>query len=814
MTEGDDKRVDELFAQLTLDERIALTAGIDMWHTPNIERLGLSSMRMTDGPVGARGTQHAGGPQSACFPCGTALAATWDVELIENVGRHLAAETHAKGAHMLLGPTINIHRYPLAGRNFECYSEDPMLTAKIAIAYVNGLQGEGVGACIKHFVANDSEFERHTISSEVDERTLREIYLRPFEIALRDAKPWGVMAAYNKLHGTWCTEHPRLLTEILRDEWEYDGVVVSDWWATHTTAEASTAGLDIEMPGPPLYRGTALAAAVKSGEVSEGAINASARRVLLAIIRTGSLDLADREERTADTPERRAVARLAASSAIVLLRNDVLDDARLLPLDPSAFKSIAVIGPNADVANIFGGGSASVTPYYAITILDGLRARFPAIELRHEVGCEITPYPAPLDSRWLSTREGAPGLTATYVAGSDPDGPGLFTRPVPGFALMWSEATMDGLDVDEWSLRIEGRVQVPEDGEYVFQITSTGRFRMRIAGANVVDGWDTEHQDQQRRVDGAVDLVAGTAYELRVDLVPARPGAAHAIGLRCKTTLAADAFERAVAVARNSDVAILVVGTNGDWETEGKDRAHFDMPGRQVELVEAVIAANPHTIVIVNAGSPVSLACARTAPALLQSWFLGQETGNAVADVLSGDLDASGRLPTTLPRNIEDTPAFPHYPGADGQVQYGEGVFVGYRHYEARGVEPEFPFGHGCSYTTFDYANLDVALVGDEVIVNVAVTNTGARPGTEVVQVYIADLDASVPRPVKELAAFAKVKLEPGATETLQMRFNREALAFWSETARGWVVEPGTFEILIGSSSADIRLRTTIRVDG
>lgn len=813
MTETDHERVEQLLTQLTLGEKASLTAGIDMWHTPPIERLGIPAFRMTDGPVGARGTQHAGGPPSACFPCGTALAATWDVALVEEVGRHLAAETRAKGGHMLLAPTVNIHRHPLAGRNFECYSEDPILTARVAVAYVEGLQGEGVGACIKHFVANDSEHERHTISSEVGERALREIYLRPFEIAIREVNPWAVMAAYNKLQGTWCSEHPRLLTKILRAEWGYDGLVVSDWWATHSTADATNAGLDLEMPGPPAYRGAALDEAVQEEEVDAATIDASARRVLLAMARTGALDAGSVMERAADVPERRAVAREAARSAIVLLRNDRVDGARLLPLDPTGLRSLAVIGPNADVANILGGGSATVTPYYAVTVLEGLRARYPNVEVRHEPGCDITPYPLPLDPRWLSTVEGEPGLTATYVAGTETDGPALVTRPLPRPALMWSGDTMPGLDAPAWSLRLEGRLQVPVDGTYLLQVTSMGRFRLRIDGANVVDAWGTDDVDRRRRVEGSIELAGGRPYDLRVDLVPATEGASHAIELRCRPPQPADAFERAVACARDSDVAVVVVGTNGDWETEGKDRKHFDLPGRQGELVEAVVAANPRTVVVVNAGSPVSLGWAHEVPALAQSWFLGQETGNAVADVLSGDVDASGRLPTTLPRSMRDTPAFLDYPGERGEVRYGEGIFVGYRWYDARGIELAFPFGHGCSYTTFDYGDLDVTVEGGGLTVTVPITNTGSRLGAEVVQVYLSDVEASVTRPPKELAAFAKVRCAPGVTETVCLRIGHEALAFWDVDAKGWRVEPGAFEVLVGSSAADIRRRTTVRVE-
>jgi len=808
----DQARIDGLLAQLTLEEKVALTAGADLWHTPAIERLGISTLRMTDGPAGARGTEYAGGPPSACLPCGTALAATWDVHLIEDLAHHLAFETKAKGAHMLLAPTVNIHRHPLAGRSFECYSEDPVLTARIATAYVRGLQDEGVAACIKHFVANDSEHERFTISSEVPERALREIYLRPFELVIADVNPWAVMAAYNKVHGTWCSEHPRLLTTVLRDEWGYDGLVISDWWATHTTVEAMNAGLDLEMPGPTLHRGDALAVAVRAGEVTEATIDAAVRRLLVAMARTGALDAPPGEERSADSATRREMVRDAARAAIVLLRNDPVDDSPLLPLDAGAIRSLAVVGPNADAANVLGGGSAIVTPPYVVTVLEGLRARFPGMEIRHEPGCTVTDYPTAFDARWCIRPDGEPGLVASYVAGDDPDGPAVVTQDLTRPVLLWSGGPRPGLPEGPWSLRVESRLAVPSSGEHVLQLTALGRFRLRVDGDTVVDGWDDGRAEQVRRVEGSITLESGRTYALRIDLVPLATEQRHGLELRCVPPQAPDALERAVAAARASDVAIVVVGTNADTETEGKDRRDFALPGRQAELVEAVVAANPRTAVLVNAGAPVDLACAARVPALAQTWFLGQETGNAIADVLAGEVDASGRLPTTLPRSLADTPAFEHYPGEGGEVRYEEGVLVGYRWYEAKGIDPLFAFGHGCSYTTFAFGELDVAVEPDGLVVTVPVTNTGSRAGSEVVQVYAADLEASVERPPKELVAFAKVHLEPGATEVVCCRVDRGLLAFWDVDGSCWKVEPGAFELLVGASSADIRRRVTVDV--
>ncbi|HEX7167783.1 MAG TPA: glycoside hydrolase family 3 C-terminal domain-containing protein [Acidimicrobiales bacterium] len=812
------ERTDRLLAQLTVEEKVALTAGADMWHTPRIDRAGIPPLKMADGPVGARGASNTGGPPSACFPCGTALAATWDVDLVERVGRELGAETRAKGAHILLAPTVNMHRSPLAGRNFECYSEDPHLTARMAVAYIDGVQSQGVGACIKHLVANDSEFERFTISSEVPERALREIYLRPFEVAIAEARPVAIMAAYNKLAGTWCSEHAWLLTALLRDEWAFDGLVVSDWWATHSTCDAANAGLDLEMPGPTLHRGSALVRAVEAGEVGERVVDGLARRVLEAMERTGALDAPASPERAEDTPDRRAVAREAASAAIVLLRNEPVGGSTVLPLALDRVVSIAVVGPNADARNILGGGSAAVSPYRAVTPLEGLRDAVANagldVDVHHEPGCSITRYPPAIDLRWVTAATGEPGIDVEIVAGDDPGGDQILERHVTRRAMLsWGGAAAAE---SGWSARLTATLRAPATGRHVFQGGGTGRFRVRVGDDVVVDGWD-DAVGRGRRVEGGVHLTEGEDYPLVAEFVapPAAVGAETQLSgfeLRCQAPLPDDAFERAVRAAADADVAIVVVGTNGDWETEGRDRKTMDLPGRQVELVDAVVAANPRTVVVVNAGSPVTMDWVARVPAVLQSWFLGQETGHALADVLTGASDASGRLPTTIARSLRDTPAFTNYPGEFGRVDYGEGLFVGYRWYDARAIEPRYPFGHGLSYTTFDFGPLDVSTSGDRATVTLTVTNTGDRAGVETVQLYVRDVEASVIRPPKELKAFAKVRLDAGGSLAVELALDRSAFAFWHPGERGWRVEPGEFEILVGRSAAEIRQRSTVHI--
>lgn len=806
-------RVDELLAQLSLDEKVSLLAGEDAWHLPAIERLGIGRLKMTDGPNGARGADWTAGPPSACFPCGSALAATFDTALLRQVGAHLAEEARAKGAHVLLGPTVNIHRHPLAGRHFECYSEDPELTAQLAVAYISGVQSGGVSACVKHFVANDSEFERLTISSEVPERALREIYLRPFEAAVTEAGSWSVMAAYNKVQGIFASEHPWLLRTVLREEWGFDGFVVSDWGATHTTAAAAVAGLDVEMPGPTNHRGTALTSAVRAGEVSEVVIDDLARAVLVVAERTGCLDVAvSADEGSADTEERRLVARRAAASAIVLLKNDAGPGGQpLLPLDLSA-ASIAVIGPNSDPARVQGGGSAGVTPYYEVTPLDGIRARAGAgVTIRHEPACEIARSVPHIDLRLLQSLDGGTGLTAEHYNGPVGKGAPVLTQVVRRIPGGWNQPP-PGIDPDRWGLRLRGTLTVPRAGEHLLQVRTTGAVVVRLDGAEVAQAEVVVGRGA--RAECGIELEASRPHVFEIDIdVPPGSGFVAGFDIRHRPPTPPDAFERAVAAARDAEVAVVVVGTDNDWETEGRDRQSLELPGRQVELIRAVVAANPRTVVVLNTGAPVAMHWLADVPAALQLWFAGQETGNALADVLFGDVNPSGRLPTTIPRSLSDTPAFTTYPGEFGRVDYGEGLFVGYRWYEARGIAPALPFGHGLSYTSFAYAAMTATSVGlAEVEVTLDITNTGARAGAEVVQVYVAALAPNVVRPPKELKAFVRVELEPGETRTVTFRLGERAFAYWDPETHGWRVDPGEYDIAAGASSADVRATARVVV--
>jgi beta-glucosidase len=798
---------EDMIAQLTLQEKVSLLAGADPWTTVPIERLGIPALKMSDGPIGARGAHSRGGPSSVCFPSGVALAATWNPGLVRRVGEALGADTKAKGAHILLAPTVNIHRSPLAGRNFECYSEDPYLAARMAVAYITGLQSRGVGACIKHFVCNDSEFERKSISSEVRQRALHEIYLTPFRVAIREARPWAVMSAYNRLNGTYCSENRPLLLEILKGEWGFDGLVISDWFGTYSPGVAA-GGLDLEMPGPARWMGAEALAQVEAGSVSESEIDGKVRRLLRTLERAGVFEHPDlAPERAIDRPEDHLLARQAAAEAIVLLKNR----GGLLPLDPSRIHSIAVIGENARWAQVQGGGSTHVTPHYVVSPLDGIRARAgERTQVGYQTGC-LTHKSAPLISpEWLTTVDGsAHGLAVEFFDRLDLCGDPVHVKVIDSTEYHWFGEDVPGIDPARFSARFRGRLTVPDTGTYRFGLTSVGWSRLLLEGRELIDGGTGDPMSSEERL-AEVDLVAGRPYGLELEYSWDGGPDWRQLRLGCEPPLPDTLLEDAVALASGSDVAIVVAGLTDKWEGEGHDRANMDLPREQADLIRRVAAANPNTIVLLNAGSPVHMPWLDEVPAVLQCWYLGQETGNAIAAVLFGDVNPSGKLPTTFPVRLQDNPAYINYPGENGQVHYGEGIFVGYRYYDKKEVEPLFPFGHGLSYTTFEYSNLavDPAVCepGGQLTVSVDVKNAGNRAGQEVVQLYLRDCECRLIRPLKELKAFAKVMLQPGERKTVALTLGEEALSFYDPGQEGWVAEPGDFEVLVGSSSRDIRL--------
>jgi beta-glucosidase len=661
-----ENQVEALLSQLTLEEKCALLSGKDNWNTVPIERLGIPMITMTDGPHGVRANRAEAdrltGPTTA-FPTGVSMAATWNPALIEQVSQALAEETLGMGCDILLGPCVNIVRHPLAGRNFESYSEDPYLAGQIGIAWVNGLQSRGVGASLKHFACNNQEIERGRGDSVVDERTLREIYLSQFETIIKHSNPWTVMCSYNRLNGVYASQNETLLKQILKGEWGFDGAVVSDWGANHTIFESVAGGLDLEMPGPAKYYGSLLVEAVKNWKVEEEDVNEAVRRVLRLILRTGKMNRqGERPVELVNSLEHQQLALQVAEEAITLLKNE----AGLLPLKMDQLSSIALIGPNLNDFQITGGGSSTV----------------------------ISPYQV---------------------------------NPLPALEAL-----------------LAGRV------------------------------------------------------ELSVE-----PGISHG------SDRAGEGIDRAAELAAKSDVAIVIVGLPKYYESEGYDRPDMNLPGQQDELVKRVLAANPKTIVVLNAGVPVTMPWAEAVPAILQAYYPGMEGGNAIARILLGEVNPSGKLTVSYPKRLEDTPAFINYPGTR-QVNYGEGIFVGYRYYDKKGIAPLFPFGHGLSYTRFEYKDLVVPETirpGEGITISLSVTNTGEVSGKEIVQVYVLDWKSSLVRPPKELKGFAKVALEAGETQQVSIALDPRAFSFYDPYRHEWIAEPGDFEILVGGSSRQIHLQ-------
>jgi beta-glucosidase len=700
-----EQRVEDLLARMTPREKAEMLAGGGWMESQPNQRLGIPAIKMADGPMGVRNwagssavtnSANATPVSSTAFPAGIALAASWDPDLVEREGRAIAQEVKALGRDMILGPTVNINRVPLWGRNFEGYGEDPYLAARMGVAYIRGVQGEGVIPSVKHFAANNQEYERHRIDETIGERALNEIYFPAFRAAVQEAGAWAVMSAYNKVNGRWCAENASLLSDTLKKRWGFRGFVISDWGSTYSTAETINAGLDLEMPGGEPMRiwfgkpatqeagngagwleADKVLAAISSGAVKQEAVDDAVRRLLRVIFTAGLFDHPHTAGGEVDTPEQRAVARAAATEGIVLLKNA----SGTLPLDARRVHSLAVIGPNAAVARTGGGGSSLVRPRYAVTPLAGIEER------------------------------AAPQVQVRYAPG----------------------AAMEGTD-------------------------------------------------------------AGS------------PAASQA------------ARDEAVELAGACDAAVVVVGYAATLESEGFDRKSMDLPAGQDDLIQAVAAANPHTTVVVVAGAPVTMTrWIDRVPAVLYAWYGGQEAGHAIGDILFGAANPSGKLPVTFPKQWEDSPAYGHYPGENLHVEYAEGIYVGYRGFDQHNIEPLFPFGYGLSYTQFEYSDLALTPVrvapGEPVTVTMRLRNAGSRPGAEVVQLYVHQLRSSEDRPPKELKSFRRVTLAAGESQTVKFPLAPDAMSFYSTARKDWVAEPGRFEVLVGASSRDIRLKATFELE-
>lgn len=799
------------FGALTQEEKIALMAGASLWRTPALDSKGFRALKMSDGPHGVRGDGGVGGTQ---FPCGAVLGASWDPGLLRRLGVALGQEARKKAVSILLGPTINLQRTLLGGRNFEAYSEDPELTASLGEAFVAGVQSQGVAACPKHFVTNDCETERHSVSVTVDEQTLAEAYLYPFERAVRVGGAWAIMSAYHRLHGTYCAAHRGLLTDLLRDHWGFDGVVVSDWGGTYETEGPMHAGLDIEMPGPPRFRGAKLAEALAAGRVSEAQLDERLVRLQRLAARTAdSLD-AEAPEAPGGTPEHEALALEAAVTGMVLLKNA----GACLPLEGNRRpRRIALLGPNGATPQYQGGGSSALKSQHAVSPEAGLREAFPHAEVVVEPGLRATRY-APLVSPESLAGEGARPWTVEFSA--SPDGPALKARH-----QRRSELPLFGADpaLPETSwLTMRSRFQPTLSGPHEFSLISAGPATLEIDGVRVVDNetaWrpgDAFFGHGSEEALGTLELSAGATVEITVRYRwdSRIPFAGVRIGLRPPEPR--DLWADALAAAEAADLAVVLVGLDAEWESEGADRRSFALPGEQARFIQAVAARNPQTVVAVNAGSPIDLdGWEADVAAILWLGYPGQAFGAALGAVLAGAAEPGGRLPFSFPRRAEDHPTYASSTPVNGELAYVEGRAFGHRALE----RPAFPFGHGLGYTRFSLGSLTFALAaepghpGAAVAVVVTLKNEGERAGSTVVQCY-GSAQGMRPWGPRRLLGFQRVALAPRQTLTLTLSLPLARFAAFNAGAARWDLLEGDYELAVGFSVADLPLSGRLSLPG
>jgi len=811
-------RVGDLMARLTPREKMSLLSGTAFTTTP-IPRLGVPAMGMADAGQGVRGGMAGTLGPATLFPSGVAMASTWDPALVGRIGAAIGEEALNKGTgtQILLGPAVNIQRSPLGGRNGEYFSEDPYLAGRLGVGYIRGMQGAGCGACLKHFACNNEEVDRGEVNVHVDERTLREIYLPAFEMGVKEGHAWTVMSSYNRVNGPHSSASDYLLTQILKKGWGWDGMVMSDWGGVHTTARSVAAGNDLEMPGPGYLAPDKVALALAQGAVTQAEIDDNARRVLRAVLRTGLLDGPHVPDHgLVNSPAHQRLTFEAASQSIVLLKNA----GGLLPLDTARVHSIAVIGQVATAMQYGAAGSPGVQPFYAISPLDGIKARAgTATRVVYVRGTEEG-TPIPQSALRMVSDGGGPGLRAEYFAGRDFAGRDFAGRDFAGkpaavrtdpqIQFDWDGPPAPGLAHTDFSVRWTGRLVAPVTGRYALTFAADDGCRLFLDGKTLIDHWI---ESDGAPVSVAVDLVAGRAYDLRAEYFQA---AGKAFARLDWTLPGTTRFQEAADAARRADVAVVCAGTLGT-EGEGQDRPSMDLPQDQDALIAAVAAANPRTVVVLNNGTP----CRMTGwldrvPALVEAWFPGQEGGRALAAVLFGDVNPSGKLPTTLAARREDYPDAGHFPGVNNQVDYAEGIYVGYRHFDKAKVAPLFPFGFGLSYTTFRYGPLrlaDPALTpGHTATATIDVTNTGSRAGAEVVELYVHDPAPKIDKPLRELKGFGKVALEAGETETVTFTLPPRAFAYCDVPGKRWKADAGVYDIEAGASSRDIRQTAALRL--
>lgn len=785
-------QIDGLLKQLTLDEKIGLCSGTS-GNFRGVARLKIPDFQWTDGPRGPNG----GGPSTA-FPCGVMFGSTWDPDLIGDAGKVMGEETRSEGKGILLGPGINIQRDPLGGRFFEYYTEDPFLNSRLTASIVTGIQSQGVAACLKHYACNNREDNRNFYMSMVDPRTLHEVYLPAFKAGVQEGHAWSIMTSANGVNGDFVSDSKLMLTDILKNGWGFDGMVLTDWLQTRSTEKAALAGLDVSMPGGDCGFAGPLTEAVKAGRVPVSVIDDKARRILRTYGRAGWLSDGDHAAGAArNTPEHQKVARKVAEEGIVLLKNDK----RLLPLNASAVKNVLVLGPNADARFCQPGlgGSSWISGPYEITTLAGIRNVLGDRAQYLPTGDLGGFQPIPVSA--LHAVNGKQGFAAKYYAAGQQQA--AVERVEPQVNFMWEMKSPDAsISPDGFRAVFTGKITPPVSGVYTLKIDAGGEARVFDTETGGTPIASADKAAGRQIATAAVRMEQGKPFTLRVEY-ERQPGDA-ALNVTWQTPNAPEWYKVDDAV-RKADTVVVVAGLNEDLDTEGRDRMDMRFPADQEVLINRVARLNPRTVVVLVNGSPMEVGgWLKNVPGVVEAWYPGMEGGNALADVLFGNIDPSGRLPFTWPRTLADSPSHALGTQNNDRVDYKEGLLVGYRYYDTKHVAPQFPFGYGLSYTTFSFGRMNAARSGKDVKVSLTVKNTGTRPGIETVQIYVHPLKPSVSRPVHELKAFRRVSLKPGESSPALFTLGPDAFSYFDAAANRWRVDPGAYEIEAGTSSEKI----------
>lgn len=800
-----EKRIKSLLAQMTLEEKIDYLGGLDNYFIRAIPRLGLPAIKMSDGPVGSRNDG-----QSTAYPASVLSAATWDLNLVNELGQSLGSDCRARGVHILLAPGVNICRAPMNGRNFEYFGEDPYLASRLAVAYIKGLQSKRVVGCIKHFAANDQEWDRNHISSDIDERTLHEIYLPAFKAAVMEAKVGTVMDSYNLLNGEHTTQNSHLNNEILKNKWGFDGILMSDWGATYDGIAAAKGGLDLEMGAGDHMNRQTLIPAIQNGIIQQSLIDDKVSRILRVIFRFGFYDKSQQDSSIPlDNPASEKVALTLAEEGIVLLKNKD----NILPLDQNKIKTIALIGPNA-AQYVFGGGSSQTVPFHSVSPLQGIKNRVGA---KVQINCisATSTIGDMINHAVFYTESGSEekGLKAAYFDNISLSGTPAATRVDQKVDFNWPTGATDikNFPNANFSIRWTGVIRPENSGVYTFVAKGDDGFRLWVDDKLIIDDWKDQGTTQ---VTATTTLDAGKEYAIKLEYYD-RSGSAE---IHLGWADGSKSLEDAVKAASSADVAIICTGFSYESEVEGRDRS-FELPGGQDELINAVAKANTKTIVVLNAGGNVAMQkWLPNVKGLLHMWYGGQQGGEALSEILFGTVNPSGKLPHTFEKRWEDNPTYDNYYDPQGtlKVDYKEGLLVGYRYYDTKQIEPQFPFGYGLSYTTFAYENLKVVLQAEKgnpgYQVSFDIKNTGKKAGAEIAQVYIKALHSSVDMPEKELKGFTRVLLKAGEKKRISLSLDSDAFTYYNTNLKKFVVDKGAYQIIIGASSRDLKLKKNVTV--